>query len=372
MIDLMFGTRPDPSTEAKHWLAAPLEEAVAKGDDTLAQRLVQAGAYINGGVMCRAVQRPNVALVEYMLDHGARINQCWSGGRSPLHVAASCSKVEMVRLLLLKGADINSRGGTSFTPPGTPLVAAVEAGKLAVVEFLLMNGADPTIRFSEEHISALDVAARVGRVDVMRMLLAHGADVNFAPASGPGRGRTALHGAVESNNVGVIDVLVEAGADVQAGGETYYSPLHIAAKVNPAATLALLNHGAEVNARTPCYRGWTPLHFAAKEAGEPGFDEVVDLLLRWGADETILSTDGRTAAGTVTQYSRSRMRGHAGRVTSLLARAPADRAWRRRGWMVLCRAHPDRTRLDGDLARLVAKVLRLEEDDVFRMIVGYL
>ncbi len=57
---------------------------------------------------------------------------------------------------------------------------------------------------------------------------------------------------------------------------------------------------------------------------------------------------------------------HEQRVRNLLARAPADRAWRRRGLMVLCRAHPDRLRLEGALAGLAAKRSCLVEAGVFR------
>lgn len=70
---------------------------------------------------------------------------------------------------------------------------------------------------------------------------------------------------------------------------------------------------------------------------------MVDLLLRWGADETIVDRTGETAfdiLGMVEEVNG--LAGDAERVRELLANAPINRAWRRRGYLVLCRSHPDR------------------------------
>ncbi|CAM9177275.1 unnamed protein product [Ectocarpus sp. 12 AP-2014] len=68
---------------------------------------------------------------------------------------------------------------------------------------------------------------------------------------------------------------------------------------------------------------------------------MVDLLLRRGADETAVSENGHTAAdmvGLKTEELDS-LAEDVDRVRKLLARAPADRAWRRRGFLILCRAY---------------------------------
>ncbi len=142
---------------------------------------------------------------------------------------------------------------------------------------------------------------------------------------------------------------------------------------------------------------------------------MVDQLLRSGADETILDEWGETAADAVARDvgEEYRVAEDEERVHKLLADAPADRAWRRRGYLVMCRAHPDRvqhlqenssthasvarqTRHDGKLQRpgtsscndgkgaivdgtiagswgcAATRVLRLQEEGIFRMILGYL
>ncbi|CAN0270590.1 unnamed protein product [Ectocarpus sp. 12 AP-2014] len=69
---------------------------------------------------------------------------------------------------------------------------------------------------------------------------------------------------------------------------------------------------------------------------------MMDLLLRWGADETVVDRDGNRpidVIGTTTraQEESGHQRGEHESLRKLLANAPADRAWRRRGILVLCR-----------------------------------
>ena len=77
---------------------------------------------------------------------------------------------------------------------------------------------------------------------------------------------------------------------------------------------------------------------------------AADLLLRWGVEETTVDNNGMMTAtqvipsiGNVSEEKRPTLKA----LTRLLKRAPQDRAWRRRGYLVLCRAYPDRVRLEG-------------------------
>lgn len=137
---------------------------------------------------------------------------------------------------------------------------------------------------------------------------------------------------------------MEAGASIEARNEGGHTPLHEAAEgPSVKALLALLKHGADINAQN--VREETALHWAAKTAGRQGIAEVVDSLLRSGADEAILNDDDETAAEVELLMSEEEGYEEEERLAEDVERvlnAPADKAWRRRGYMVLCRAHQDR------------------------------
>ena len=205
-----------------------------------------------------------------------------------------------------------------------------------MVEALLEDGLDLTYRVTEFEWSPLDDAVAGGTENILWMIINHGAEVD-SPGSD---GHTALH-------IAAIHMLVEAGADIHAGNINMAIPLHAAAEgVAPEACLALLKFGADLNAKIR--GGETALHRVAPKAAHRDAVQMVDLLLRWGADETAVCSNGRTAEdmiGTRHVYRRHSIPDSTERVRTLLARAPADRAWRRRGLLALCRASPAGRRL---------------------------
>jgi len=95
----------------------------------------------------------------------------------------------------------------------------------------------------------------------------------------PKEGRTALHIAAARGLAGMIPVLAEAGADLEARNKAGDTALHVAMETkNAALVTALLDAGADVNARRDG-RGPTPLHMAIEAKNLP----FVELLLERGA-----------------------------------------------------------------------------------------
>ncbi|CAM9955978.1 unnamed protein product [Ectocarpus sp. 6 AP-2014] len=277
------------------------------------------------------------------------------------------------------------------------------SGRLTVAEALLTAGADPNVRFGNSKICSPLFLAVVRSLATMRALLQHGANVN----SPDDLGFTALHWAAYFDASAEIDVLVEAGADLEASSSNVrlndkicgstplvgITPLHVAAYYhNRGAMAALLRNGAIVGAESD--NGLTPLHIVCKTSLAFGSVEAADLLLRWDADETTTDHDGRTPKALVSgRSSLSR------RVRRKLANAPADRSWRSRGMLVMCRAFPQKMARTGRGGRggrarartgagrgrggrsasrggrngnLLARVVELEDDEVFRAIVTFL
>lgn len=143
--------------------------------------------------------------------------------------------------------------------------------------------------------------------------------------------RTALHNAAKSGeDLNIIELVIEDGADVNAKDADGMTALHIAAmhgKEN--AVLVLLQNGANVHAQTVPPRefsrkwdrkflgGRTPLHWAAVE----GYEAVVNLLLDHDADPGAKSTTYRTP------LQEAIMNGHGNVARSLIERgAPINDA----------------------------------------------
>ncbi len=325
-------------------LKDPLDRAVAQGKRGLVRKLLQAGAEI-GTAIHAAVRGGHEEIVDDLLEDGASMNEEDTSGDAPLHLAVRLPEkagTAMVQLLLLKRANPDVLDRMKCTP----LHYAVWFDGLPAALALLSAGADVNIRCGWYYqYSAIETAASYDRVEIARALIKHGANVNSHNSRS--RDFTPLHRAASHNAAGVIDVLIEAGANTGARNEHGATPLHVACSTDSEAAAALLKGGAGVNALDDA--GRTPLWYAAAEAGEGKSADMVDLLLRSGADENIVDEDGTAAANVVGLWFEDRhdedddiVYEDAGLVRRLLANAPADRAWRRRGYLALCRAYPDR------------------------------
>ena len=125
--------------------------------------------------------------------------------------------------------------------------------------------------------SPLADAAMKGDKDAIKTLLKQGADVGVAQ----GDGMTALHWAAERGDADMAQLLIVAGANVQAVTRIgLYTPLHLAAKSGSTDVVkAIINAGADVNAKADP-SGATPLHLAALAGSAP----VINLLADAKAD----------------------------------------------------------------------------------------
>ncbi|MGO8693737.1 MAG: ankyrin repeat domain-containing protein [Rectinemataceae bacterium] len=132
---------------------------------------------------------------------------------------------------------------------------------------------------------------KTGSLQDVKAAVDKGADVN---ARDPANGWTPLMYAARYNqNPEVLNVLLKAGAKVDARADDGSTPLMCAALINanPEVISALLKAGADVNARSKG-QGWTALICAASFNDNP---EVIATLLRAGANEKVKDSTGRTA-----------------------------------------------------------------------------
>lgn len=96
----------------------------------------------------------------------------------------------------------------------TPLMTAAHAGCIAVVELLLKYNADPNLR-ADDNASALHWASRNGNLEVVNMLVAAGADLNARRQTDRGGdGPAPIHMALEESHDDVAIALIDAGASI--------------------------------------------------------------------------------------------------------------------------------------------------------------
>jgi ankyrin repeat protein len=258
-----------------------------------------------------------------------------SMGRTALMIAAANNRVEEMRWLLARGADIiapDRKGGA--------LTEAAYWGAFEAAQFLLESGADPNAGGG----SALEAASLPGRTDIIHLLLEHGAVVtsehvveaiegvrpeiaegllDYLPAtalSAPtSRKDTLLHRAVRFGRRDVVRRLLDRGAHIEAVDSDGFTPT-LAASHAPHSrpnllriAKLLIRRGANVHARTP--EGFTPLMLCGFGV-EPGAykADFARLLLDHGADINARADHGQTALAVAVRN------GHQNLVALLLER----------------------------------------------------
>lgn len=379
----------------------------------------------------------NRAMVRALLYYGTEVNIPVEGGRiaereglTALHWAAARGHCWIVEDLIMSGADIDARVSHSGE---CALHLASRRGQDAVVGVLLDMGASATV-LSLSGLTAMDTAACHNHPDTVREFLHRGVD----PNSRNPKGYTALHQAAYHNASEVMEVLIEAGGSLHVTTDSGFTPLHVAAfslhrcfakgcvcvtSASPdanrwgdddkkteedtrcscavrtiARTVARYgghrdSHGEQVSHSKQVLQvdavdkaGSTPLQIACAYLRE----QAVSDLLSMGADEKIVDPSAAGSSFDSKTHGRKGVNAANGqhhansvaRVRAMLAAAPAERAWRRRGWLVTLRARMrctqastvDRQRSEqssradelSDASRMDMCTIKVEDDTCFR------
>ncbi|MGH0117319.1 UNVERIFIED_CONTAM: hypothetical protein FKN15_013842 [Acipenser sinensis] len=248
-----------------------------------------------------------VAVVEYLLQHGADVHAKDKGGLVPLHNACSYGHYEVAELLVTHGAVVNVADLWRFTP----LHEAAAKGKYEICKLLLQHGADPIKKNRDGH-TPLDLV-KDGDTDIQDLLRGDAALLDAAKKGclarvkklcspenvncrdTQGRHSTPLHLAAGYNNLEVAEYLLQHGAEVNSQDKGGLIPLHNAASYGHVDVAALLiKYNACVNATDTW--AFTPLH----EAAQKGKTQLCALLLAHGADASLTNQEGQSPLDLVT------------------------------------------------------------------------
>jgi ankyrin repeat protein len=235
----------------------PLMFAARQGDQESARLLAAAGANVNmlagdgKGALALAIYNGNYELASFLIDSKADVNHADAERFTPLFWAVDRRNMEtnpsvpwvvtldplpLIKKLLAAGADPNAfvdniptsrRTNLEQTPRiafATALNRAAYSGDLELVKLLLSYGADTSIVSTANETALMAASGHAWidgysngksyaeRLEVVRLLVELGADVNAADDFGI----TALMGAGNLGDPGIIQYLVDAGADLGA------------------------------------------------------------------------------------------------------------------------------------------------------------
>lgn len=274
LLKLLLSSGADPNTMASEY---PAFKCVTHNRVHFLPLLVAAGANLQSpkGILETAVSSNNTEALNWLLDQGVNPNDKNPKGMSPLTTAIRENRIDMVDLLLLRGADPHMRG------EDWPLCMAVR--NPPILKRLLAVVSQP-----QAFKGIMEMAVSANQLESVKYLIAAGVSVEdknggvFSPLT------TAIR---EDRRKIVLYLLDEAGADVNAPGE--HLPIVKALRRyhgegDTEIMELLLARGADPN---KMYRGWNGI----MQAVENGDAEILGLLSKKsGVDLETKDDMGRT------------------------------------------------------------------------------
>ena len=199
--------------------------------------------------LCMAIADEDLERVRYLIDPRL-VNQPTLCRSTLLNLACMSQNMEIVQLLIEKGADVNQHD--QCDEKNTPLTIACEHANIEIVKLLINNKADINAA-AQDGYTPLLMACWYGHTPIAQLLIDHGADINHAAQDG----YNALMLACLYGYSAIVRLLVNKGAQINYADRRGHTVLTRACYGDPKSmrpsecdieTLQLLIlHGAKVN-----------------------------------------------------------------------------------------------------------------------------
>ena len=287
------------------WMERELFDGCVRGDIGKFRRFLKHGvADINmgstfGTLLCVAAYLGHTRIVRELLPASKiDINLAGQTGVTPLYCAAQNGQVKIVELLLAEpGINVN----LATAAGATPLFAATLQGYAEIVALLLAApGINVNPVIPENNSTPLQCAVFMGYKDIAELLLAApGLDIDSCAEGGS----SLLFIAIQSGFLGIVEQLVRHGVAVNPVSSDGATPLYAAINSGDVRAVRILLTGRDTRINQPTGDGIVPLGFAVSR----GHKDIVELLLRHGADPNARGITGLTALHLVCLYGYAAM-----------------------------------------------------------------
>uniref|UniRef100_A0A8C7SZM1 Ankyrin repeat domain 6 n=1 Tax=Oncorhynchus mykiss TaxID=8022 RepID=A0A8C7SZM1_ONCMY len=226
--------------------------------------------------------------VVQLINKGAKV-AVTKYGRSPLHLASYKGHIEVLRILLKAGCDLDIQDDGEQTA----LHRAAVVGNSDVISALIQEGC-ALDRQDKDGNTALHEVSWHGFSQSVKLLVKAGANVHAKNKAG----NTALHLACQNGHAQSSKVLLLGGSRPDSKNHVGDTCLHVAARYNHVSMLRILL-GAFCSVAEKNQAGDTPLHVAAAL----NHKKTVRLLLEAGTDSSIRNNAGQTALDQAREHN---------------------------------------------------------------------
>lgn len=262
-------------------------------------------------MQCSNVNSPEIAAL--LIEKGADVNILDKNGDPVIHWAAYFGQEELTQLLL----DHNAKTDLSSIHSDGVMQVALKEWKSNIVATLMVNGVSTVlvsasgkklidavktqkIQFLQNTLTKVStntldasgtpllvIAAEQGHLDIVKVLLKKGADINIMNPTG----HTALNRSIYFEKQEVVDFLLDQGADVNKTDDIFILPPLIAAAIKNNAEIGkkLIEHGAEVDVLDKINK-FSPLIWAVIY----GHIDFVKMIMDYKPNLNIITTYGTT------------------------------------------------------------------------------